>query len=117
MASERTKQRPQSETQMQARAIQRAISLGLAGEIERVSYGHYRLPSTTRPGVFWTVKVVGGRYVCVCEAGRSQRPCSHAAAVFIRKTECGGARVVGPATHAGEEAPSNVLQFAPRRAA
>jgi hypothetical protein len=65
--------------------------------VERVAYGHYRLPSTTRPGQCWTVRVVDGRFVCDCEAGRSGRPCCHAAAVFVRKTECAGARVTGPA--------------------
>lgn len=103
--------------EMRQRAIMRAIGLGLSGEVERVAYGHYRLPSTTRPGTFWTVKVVEGRYVCDCEAGRAGRPCCHAAAVFIRKTEQGGGRVVAPAAHAGEEAPDNVLPFVQRRAA
>jgi hypothetical protein len=97
--------------EMQRRAIRRAISLGLAGEVQRVRYGWYRLPSTTRPGVFWTVRVVDGRWTCDCEAGRAGRPCVHAAAVYIRKVEATGATVVAPAT----PLPANVTPL--RRAA
>lgn len=103
--------------EMRQRAISRAIALGLAGEVVRVKCGWYRLPSTTRPGQWWTVRVVGGRWSCDCEAGRSGRPCVHQAAVLIRKLESGGARVTGPAPHAGEAAPAAVIDIRSRRAA
>lgn len=63
-----------------------------------------------------TVRVVDGRWSCDCEAGRSGRPCAHQAAVLIRKMEADGGRVTGPATHAGEEAPANVVPFLQRAA-
>lgn len=102
----------------QRRAIQRAISLGLAGDVRRLSYGWYRVPSTTTPGQAYTVRVVDGRFTCECSAGRSGRPCVHQAAVFIKKVEhASGGRVAGPATVApGEAAPSNVLPFRQRAA-
>ena len=104
----------------QQRAISRAIALGLAGDVQRVSYGWYRLPSTTRPGVFWTVRVSReGHWSCDCEAGRAGRACVHQAAVLIRKTEAGGATVVAPATSTQEAPPAaasgNVIPL--RRAA
>src|SRR3954468_1452221 len=95
----------------QSRAIQRAIALGLAGEVERVRYGWYRVPSTTTPGTVYTVRVTGDRYTCDCSAGRGGRPCVHAAGVFVRKTEAAsGGRVTGPAPQAAPPAapPSNV---------
>ena len=106
--------------QARRRAIQRALGLGLAGDVQRVSYGWYRLPSTTRPGVFWTVRVSReGRWSCDCEAGRAGRPCVHQAAVYIRKAESGGATVVGPACHgtsaSPDQLPANVTPL--RRAA
>ena len=98
--------------ELQQRAINRAIALGVAGEIERVRLGWYRVPSTTQPGTVYTVRVVDGRYTCDCPAGRSGRPCVHAAGVFIRKIEAGGGRVTGPAVPA---VPANVIPL--RRAA
>jgi hypothetical protein len=110
--------------EMRERAIRRALGLGLAGEVVRVRLGWYRLPSTTRPGTVHTVRVVDGRYRCDCEAGRSGRPCAHAAAVFIlfiRKVQQGGATVVAPAREAAPlpAAPgsSNVVGISTRRAA
>ena len=83
----------------QQRAISRAVALGVAGEVERVRLGWYRVPSTTQPGTVYTVRVVAGRYTCDCSRGAQGRPCVHAAGVFIRKTEANakGARVTGPA--------------------
>ena len=103
------------------RAISRAVALGVAGEVQRVRLGWYRVPSTTQPGTVYTVRVVDGRYTCDCPAGRSGRPCVHAAGVFIRKVEANanGARVTGPAAPppaAAPPAPTNVVPFA-RRAA
>lgn len=98
--------------QARQRAIKRAIALGLAGEVIRVRCGWYQLPSTTRPGQVWTVRVVDGRWSCDCEAGRNGRPCVHQAAVYIRKVEAGGATVVAPAP----PAPSNVVEFRQRAA-
>jgi hypothetical protein len=107
----RQPQRQMSEQELRARAIKRAIGLGLAGEVIRVRCGWYQLPSTTRLGQVWTVRVVEGRYSCNCEAGRSGRPYVHQAAVFRRKTEAGGASVVAPAPARLVEAPANVLPF------
>jgi hypothetical protein len=108
-----------SEQTRRARAIQRAISLGLAGGVQRVRFGWYRLPSTTRPGVWWTVRVsADGRWSCDCEAGRAGRPCVHQAAVYIRKVQAGGGTVVAPAPAPTPAPPaaSNVVAL-PRRAA
>lgn len=102
--------------ELERRALRRALGLGLAGEVERVRYGWYRLPSTTRPGVFHTVRVVDGAYTCDCEAGRAGRPCVHQAAVYIRKIEAGGGTVVAPAARA-EQLPANVTPIDSRRAA
>lgn len=113
-----TKRPPMSEKELQARAINRAIALGLAGEVIRVRGGWYQLPSTTRPGQVWTVRVVEGRYTCDCEAGRNDKPCVHQAAVYIRKVEQGGATVVAPAV-AVEPAPvpANVVSISSLRPA
>jgi hypothetical protein len=88
------------EQERRRRAIQRALSLGLPAAVERVRYGWYRLPSTTRPDTYWTVRVsVDGRWSCDCEAGRSGHPCVHQAAVLIAKTEAASkGRVTRPAT-------------------
>lgn len=104
--------------ELQRRAIGRAIALGVAGEVERVRRGWYRVPSTTRPATVYTVRVVDGRYTCDCPAGRAARPCVHAAGVYIRKVEANakGARVTGPATPpTAPELPANVTPL--RRAA
>lgn len=101
--------------ELRRRAIQRAIALGLAGDVQRVCRGWYRLPSTTRPEVFWTVRVSReGHWSCDCEAGRAGRPCVHQAAVYIRKVEAGGGTVVAPAPPV---LPPNVTPLPARRAA
>lgn len=100
--------------ELRQRAIGRAIALGVAGEVVRVRRGWYRVPSTTQPATVYTVRVVDGRYTCDCPAGRSGRPCVHAAGVYIRKLESGGGRVTGPAQ---PQLPANVTRLPERRAA
>lgn len=104
--------------QMRQRAINRALANGGAAAVRRIRCGLYKVQSATRPGLTHTVSVdAGGAYHCSCEAGLSQKPCWHGAAVYVAKTEhASGARVTGPATHAGEEAPANVLPFVQRAA-
>jgi len=86
-------------TASEQRAISKAMALGLAGQVERVRFGLYRVPSTSEAGVVHTVIVDGGAYECTCKA--SAKPsCVHRAAVYIAKVEASGAKVVGvkPAT-------------------
>jgi hypothetical protein len=103
-------------------AISRALARGGAAAVTRVRYGLYRVASNSRSGLVHTVGVDDqGRYRCDCEAGVNERPCWHAAAVFVAKVEhAGGARVTGPvapATPAPAQAAAaaNVLPL--RRAA
>ena len=79
-------------------AIARALARGGAAAVERVRYGRYRVASASRPGTTHTVCVdAQGRYRCDCEAGVNEKPCWHAAAVFIAKVErVSGGRVTGP---------------------
>ena len=79
-------------------AISRALARGGAAAVARVRYGVYRVASASRLGTAHTVRVdAQGRYRCDCEAGVNEKPCWHAAAVFIAKIEhAGGARVTGP---------------------
>jgi hypothetical protein len=79
-------------------AISRALARGGAAAVARVRYGRYRVASASRPGRAHTVSVDDqGRYRCDCEAGVNDKPCWHAAAVFVAKVEhASGARVTGP---------------------
>ncbi len=100
------------------RALARAVANGGAAAVRRIRCGHYKVQSATRPGLTHTVSVdAGGTYHCSCEAGLAGRICWHTASVYVAKVEhASGGRVVGPAPHAGEEAPANVLPFVQRAA-
>ena len=88
-------------------AIARALARGGAAAVTRVRYGVYRVASSSRPGRFHTVTVdAGGRYRCDCEAGRVERVCWHAGAVFVAKVQAGGGRVTGPASPTSHAAPA-----------
>jgi hypothetical protein len=96
-------------------AIGRALARGGAAAVERVTYGRYRVASSSRAGRFHTVTVDGqGRgtpvYRCDCEAGLAGRVCWATAAVYIAKVERGGGRVTGPASPARTaERPADVM--------
>ena len=85
-------------TSGEQRAMSKALALGGASAVQRMRYGLYRVASASRPGAMHTVRVDDrGRYRCDCEAGVREKPCWHAAAVFVAKVEhAGGARVTGP---------------------
>jgi len=90
----------------QANAIQKAVELGTAANVERVQYGVYRVPSASSKRTY-LVTVHGAEYVCDCTAGQHGKPCHHTAAVLIAKTErMSGARVLGPAPVAAPTAPA-----------
>lgn len=82
-------------SELERRAIARALAMGGAAAVTRRRYGLYRVASNTRPGLSHTVSVdARGQYWCTCEAGLAGRPCWHAGAVYVAKVEAGGARVV-----------------------
>jgi hypothetical protein len=82
----------------ECRAITKALLLGGAAAVRRLRYGVYVVASASRPGVAHTVTVDAGAYRCDCEAGRHERACWHAAAVYVAKVEhASGGRVTGPA--------------------
>jgi len=76
---------------MQQRAVERAISAGLAARVRRIAFGHYEVPSTSREGVVHTVRHtrgIGGEAAlsCTCESGH--RPaCVHRAALYVRRLQ------------------------------
>lgn len=77
------------------RALEKALALGLQVAVERVRYGLYRVPSSTREQLTHTVTVdAHGHYGCTCEAGNRALPCVHQAAVYLAKVEASGAVVV-----------------------
>ena len=96
---------------LRRRALQRALANGGARCVTRLRFGLYAVESASRPGAVHRVSVDGGgRYACSCPAGLSGRPCWHAGAVFIAKTEAGGGRVVAPAALGeGEPGPDRAL--------
>jgi hypothetical protein len=101
-------------------AIGRALARGGAAAVVRVRYGLYRVASASRSGLVHTVRVgEQGRYRCDCEAGLAERPCWHQAAVFVAKTEAGGARVSGPAAPAvtARRGPAPAVAVVPLRRA
>src|SRR5262245_18287858 len=102
-------------TDLQRRALLRALANGGASTVTRLRYGHYVVVSATRQGATHRVSHTAGRPEqarCSCEAGVSGRPCWHLMAVLIAKTEAGGARVTGPSS----PRPANVVAL-PRRVA
>ena len=86
----------------QRNAISKAVELGLPARVRRIRFGLYRVPSTSEAGVTHTVTVDGrGTYRCSCVAGQFNRPCAHAAAVYVAKVEhMAKVRVTGPAPDA-----------------
>jgi hypothetical protein len=78
----------------EARALSKALNLGLAAQVERVRCGLYRVPSSSEAGVVWTVVVESGAYSCTCRAS-NQPACVHRAAVYLAKLQAAGAKVVG----------------------
>ncbi len=106
MASERM-----GEQELRQRAINRALANGGAAAVRRIRCGLYKVQSATRPGTVHTVSVdAGGTYRCTCEAGLAERVCWHTASVYIACLEHNsGVRVIGPAAHAGEEAPAHAV--------
>ena len=85
-------------TDGERRAITKALLLGGAAAVRRVRYGVYAVASASRSGVAHTVTVAGGVYRCDCEAGRHERACWHAAAVYVAKVEhASGGRVTDAA--------------------
>ena len=106
-------------TELQRRAIARALAQGGASAVTRVRYGLYRVASSSRPGAAHTVSVdEQGRWRCSCPAGLSGRVCWHTAAVYVAKVEHGGGRVTSPARprppRGGDTV--NVIAFRPRAA-
>jgi hypothetical protein len=89
-------------TDGERRAITKALLLGGAAAVRRVRYGVYAVASASRPGVAHTVTIdARGAYRCDCEAGRHERVCWHAAAVYVAKVEhASGGRVTGAARSA-----------------
>ncbi len=108
-------------TTSEARAMQKALQLGLAQRVRRVCFGVYVVPSTSEQDVTWTVTVENNdAYTCTCRAAHLAA-CVHRAAVWLRKAEAAGLRVLAvkgaadrrrvtglAAAHAGEEAPAPV---------
>ncbi|MGH2367921.1 MAG: hypothetical protein ACRDI2_06970 [Chloroflexota bacterium] len=75
-------------------AITKALALGLAQQVRRQRFGLYLVPSTSEPGVEWTVTVDAGVYRCTCKAA-GHPACVHRAAVYLAKVQAKGAKVVG----------------------
>src|SRR5215204_6878739 len=88
--------------QAERRAVAKALGLGLPARVERVRFGEYRVPSTSRAGRVYRVTVDGaGAYTCECAS--AHRPaCVHRAALFVRRLEANsGVRVTGVETEDG----------------
>jgi hypothetical protein len=73
--------------ELQARAIAKAIGAGLPAKVTRVGRGHYEVPSSSQPGVVYTVRRTRGpdgaaAVACTCPSG--YRPaCLHKASVYV----------------------------------
>lgn len=92
--------RRMSEAERRRRALARALARGGAGAVVRLRYGLYRVPSSSRPGRYHTVRVDGDAYRCDCESGLAGHVCWAMGAVFIAKTErASGGRVTRPAAN------------------
>jgi hypothetical protein len=106
-------------------AINRALARGGAAAVTRVRYGRSWVASASPPGLAHAVSVDDrGRgtpvYRCDCEAGVHERPCRHAAAVFIAKVEHAGrgtARVTGTPSGRAAAAPELPASVTPLRRA
>lgn len=76
---------------VQQRAIAKAVEAGLPAKVQRIAYGHYLVPSTSREGMSHTVRHTRGidgeaALACTCESGH--RPaCVHRASVYVRKLQ------------------------------
>ena len=84
--------------EMQRRAIQKALTLGLHKRVMRIAFGRYAVPSTTTEE--WHAvghdTVVEEEMHCTC-SGRYHPVCVHRAAVWLAKQEAKGVRVTSPA--------------------
>ena len=62
--------------------------VSLAGQVKRLKFGLYTVPSQSEPGVYWTVvERADGGLQCTCGAGMFGRPCAHLAAVTVRRQQ------------------------------
>jgi hypothetical protein len=75
----------------QRRALARAFAWGLQAEVRPVDPRHWRVPSVHEPGLLYDVALTrrdGQEHLaCSCPAGVAGQPCSHAAAVWLFRTE------------------------------
>jgi hypothetical protein len=83
-------------TQQRRGAIRRALEAGLQHRVQRVRYGVYLVPSTTRPAVHTVTHFANPDELrCTCEGG-THVACVHRAAVYLAKLEARGLRPVLP---------------------
>lgn len=94
--SERVK-RPMTTAQLRAhlqRTLAKALAMGVSDQVERIDFGLYRVPSTTRSGLVHTVMGTTSSLECTCEAFGHMPLCVHRAAVLIKRWRSEGKTVV-----------------------
>jgi hypothetical protein len=75
-------------------AIRRALEAGLQRRVQRVHYGVYLVPSTSRAAVHTVTHFANpDELCCTCEGG-AHLACVHRAAVYLAKLEARGLRPV-----------------------
>lgn len=94
MAADTRVMRPMTVSQMRAhlqRTLKRALEMDLASRVQRVEYGSYTVPSTSRGGIAYFITGQDGEPLdCTCEAQWHMPLCVHRAAVLIRRWESEG---------------------------
>jgi len=96
MAGTNGTMRPMTPPQLRAhlqRTLKRALEMALAEKVERVEYGLYLVPSTTRGGLVHTVTGTEPPLACTCEARFHMPLCVHRAAVLVRRWRAEGSVV------------------------
>lgn len=81
--------RPMTAPQLRAhlqRTLRRAMEMDLASLVERLAYGNYKVPSTSRDLAHYVTQAKPSEpLVCTCEAQAHTPLCVHKAAVLIKR--------------------------------